>query len=594
LGKSVKENSTEKLLDLIRGASHKSSKTDISTASPIIEPAKLTPVFESSSQKKIKGKKLNLGVLLNLENITLVLSSDKPKRIIKWANIDLPENLGIEDEGYASFLNSILEDFTHGLKVIHTWCNIDSAKIKLRNITIPDIAQPKIANAAFWGFKKEVDFDANQEIFDFAIIGDRIVQDVKKKSLLAFSTEKTQVEQLKDLFSKTGFNLDGITTIPFAFHNFIHSRHLQMPDSPFAIVNISRKNSEIVCFSNTGILLTRNIRTGSYNLVEEFIKTPDKQVLQYLSSLKSIQSKGFLKIKSSCERLIEKIMRTSEYCSQNFADNIPMKKFFFIGETADCDPFMEFTAKTTLTDVEHFDPVFDTLPGSLDLPYPENALEKGLITTAFAISLSSNDYTPNFLFTHDDKLNKKKKRNINIASSIIFVLIFIFCAAFSGWQGFVKNREMKNLDKIVQSNNNLNPSINQDSILKMISGNEEKLKLRNQYISNYFPLAVINEICSATPGNINVSSIEADFSDQTKKKNGEEQISDEDIKQSKNILAKLIINGAMRINSDSDFTEYILTIGNSRIFGKVDVLEKNIKEDDEDKILNFKVSVEII
>ena len=578
LGTSAKENSTEKLLDIIRGISHKKPKIIIPTALPKIEPVNL---------KKIKKKNLSLGVLLNLENITLVLSSNKEKRLIKWANIELSDDLGIEDDGFALFLESRLEDFTEGLKGIPAWCNIDSAALKLRNITIPDVAKPKIANAAFWGLKKEVDFDTDQEIFDFEIIGNRIIQDVKKKTLLAYTIEKTQVNQLKVLFSKTGFNLKGITTIPFAFQNFIHSQHLQMQDPPFTIVNVSRKSSEIVCFSNTSILLTRTIRTGSYNLVEDFIKSSDKIVVKYLSSLKSIQSDGFLKIKLSCERLIEKIVRTSEYCSQNFADNVPMKNFFFIGETADCDPFMELTANTTLTNVERFDPVFDTLPGSVSGPYPENAYERGLITTAFAISLSSNDYTPNFLLTSADKLNKKKKQNLNIAASIIFVLILIFCTAFESWQGFAKKREMTKLDEIVLLKKNFNPNINQESMVKMISRAEQKIKLRNQYISNYFPLAVINEICSNTPANISISSLEADFSDQNKKKNEGEQ-------NAKEILAKVLIIGSVEINSDSDFTEYILNLGNSKIFGDIEVLQKNIDDDGNDKLLKFKVSVEII
>ena len=578
LGTSAKENSTEKLLDIIRGISHKKPKIIIPTALPKIEPVNL---------KKIKKKNLCLGVLLNLENITLVLSSNKEKRLIKWANIELSDDLGIEDDGFALFLESRLEDFTEGLKGIPAWCNIDSAALKLRNITIPDVAKPKIANAAFWGLKKEVDFDTDQEIFDFEIIGNRIIQDVKKKTLLAYTIEKTQVNQLKVLFSKTGFNLKGITTIPFAFQNFIHSQHLQMQDPPFTIVNVSRKSSEIVCFSNTSILLTRTIRTGSYNLVEDFIKSSDKIVVKYLSSLKSIQSDGFLKIKLSCERLIEKIVRTSEYCSQNFADNVPMKNFFFIGETADCDPFMELTANTTLTNVERFDPVFDTLPGSVSGPYPENAYERGLITTAFAISLSSNDYTPNFLLTSADKLNKKKKQNLNIAASIIFVLILIFCTAFESWQGFAKKREMTKLDEIVLLKKNFNPNINQESMVKMISRAEQKIKLRNQYISNYFPLAVINEICSNTPANISISSLEADFSDQNKKKNEGEQ-------NAKEILAKVLIIGSVEINSDSDFTEYILNLGNSKIFGDIEVLQKNIDDDGNDKLLKFKVSVEII
>jgi len=578
LGTPVKENSTEKLLDVIRGINHKKPKRKISPIPHKIEPVNL---------KNIKGKTLNLGVLLNPEDITLVLSSNKQKRLIKWANIELPGNLGIEDKGYASFLGSRLEDFTEGRKGISTWCSIDSAKLKLRNITIPDVAPAKIANTAFWGLKKEIDFDAEQEIFDFEIIGKKIVQGVKKKNILAFTIEKTQVNQLKTLFSEAGFNLDGITTLPFALQNFIHSQHLKMQGSPFTIANISRQNSEIVCFSDTGILLARNIRSGSYNLVENFNTSADKSVVEYLSSLKSIQSKGFLRIKPSCERLIEKIMRTSEYCSQNFADNRPMTKYFFYGEITDCDPFMEFAANTTLTAVEQLDPAFGTLPGSVAGSYPETAYEKGLVTSAFGISLSSNDYTPNFLLTSNDKLSEKKKRGINVAASIIFALIFIICAAFAGWQGFVKKKEMTRLDEIVYKKNQLNPDITKESIVKMISGTEQKIKSRNQYVSDYLPLAVLNEICSTTPENINISLLEAGFPDKNR-------IKTEVIKDEKEILAKVLINGSLEISSDSEFTEYILNLGNSRIFGDIEVLKKNIDTIGKIKILNFMLSVEII
>ena len=578
MGTSVKENSTEKLLDVIRGINHKKPKTNIPTSTRKIEPVNL---------KKIKKKNLNLGVLLNPEGITLVLSSNKEKRLIKWANIELPDKLGIEDKGYVLFLESHLKNFTEGLKNIPTWCTIDSGNLKLRNITIPDVAQAKIANAAFWGLKKEVDFDADKEIFDFEIIGDKIVQGNKKKNLLAFAIEKIQVNQLKTLFSKAGFKLKGITTTPFAMQNFIHTQHLQMQDSPFTIVNIYRKNSEIFCFSNAGILLTRSIRSGSYNLVENFIKSSDKIVIKYLSSLKNIQSKGFLRIKLSSERLIEKIMRTSDYCSQNFADNVPMKKFLFVGEIADCSPFLELAAKITSTDVEPFDPGFDTLTGSVGGPCPEDAYARGLVTTAFAISLSSNDYTPNFLLTYNDKLNERKKKKVNIAASVIFTFIFIFCIAFTSWQGFVKSRELTQLDEIVSIKNNLNPNISKESMIKMISGSEQKIQLRNQYISDYFPLAVINEVCSTTPENINVSSLEADFSDQNKETTEDKAIS-------KKILAKVIINGSVKIKSDSDFTEYILNLGNSKIFSDIEVLKKDIAEAGNDKILNFKISAEII
>lgn len=619
MGIPIKENSTERLLDVIRGASHKSPKTKISPGPRKIKPADLKKIIISpdppkikpadlkkikvspgprkirpADLKKIKNKKLNLGVLLNSKHITLVLNKEKGptqrKTLIKWVNIRIPDNLKIEDEGYALFLGSSLEKFTQGLKGISTWCSIDSAKLKLRNITIPDIAPSKIANAAFWGLKKKIDFDADQEVFDFDIIGDTTIKGVKKKNILAFTAQKYQVNRLKNIFSKAGFDLKGITAIPFAIQNFIHTQHLQVTDSPFTIVNISRKNSEIVCFSDAGILLTRNIRIGSYSLVEDFIESSDKNVTEYLSSLKKIQSNGFFKIKDGCERLIEKILRTTDYCSQNFADNVPMKKIFFYGETSDCSPFMEFAAKTILTDVEKFEPVFNNLPGSVRLPLSKNVYERNLVITAFGVSLSSNEYTPNFIHTYDDKLKKIKKRNINLAAIITFALIFMVGTAWTNWQVFVKNQEMHKLDGNIELKNKLNPNINQQSMIKMISEAKKKIRLRNQYISAYFPLAVINEICSATPDNISISSLDADFSYQNNKGTKSKKIS-------KIMPAKVIIHGSvesLESNVDSDFTGYILKLEDSKIFGDIEVLQKNIAGAGKNKILNFNLRLEII
>ncbi len=61
------------------------------------------------------------------------------------------------------------------------WCAIDPTDVKIKHITIPDMPMEKIGNAAFWGLKRETDFDETKDIFDFEILEDAVVDGVRKK-----------------------------------------------------------------------------------------------------------------------------------------------------------------------------------------------------------------------------------------------------------------------------------------------------------------------------------------------------------------------------------------------------------------------------
>ena len=91
LGNSARENSTEKLLDAIRGPGQQNPKISVSKASYQI--SKLVNL------KTIKKKTLNLGILLAKRDITFVLTVEKGinkrKFLIKWATIRIPESLNI-------------------------------------------------------------------------------------------------------------------------------------------------------------------------------------------------------------------------------------------------------------------------------------------------------------------------------------------------------------------------------------------------------------------------------------------------------------------------------------------------------------------
>ena len=236
---SARENSTEKLLDAIRGTEHKSPKITVST--------NFQKISQLLNLKSIKKKTLNIGLFLSEKDICFFLTVEKGinkrKFLIKWAIIKTPENLTVNDNGFASFISLNLSEFTEGIKGIPIWCTIDSMHVKFRNCLIPDLAQAKIPNAVLWSLKKEIDFDPKQEIFDFRVMGNIKSEGHKKKKIFALVANKDAVDKLKTIFSKTGCNLKGITATSFAIQNYIHTNHIHVKDSPFTVINLSKENS---------------------------------------------------------------------------------------------------------------------------------------------------------------------------------------------------------------------------------------------------------------------------------------------------------------------------------------------------------------
>ena len=583
---SANKNSTQRLLDVIRSPEITGPKVSVSNTSHRIS--------QLVKLKAVKKNSLNLGVFFTQTTVTFALvvgkGSNKKKSLIKWANVTIPENLDFNDDGFPAFLEINLNKFIEGQKKISIWCVIDSSHLKLRNIVVPAVAQSKIANVAFWGLKKEMDFDAEQEIFDFYVSGNTISEGVKKKKIITLLAKKEKIESLNNLFLKTGHKLKGITALPCAIKNYIYTSNLQVDDSPFTIVYLSTQHSELFCFSGSDILLSRTIRTSLYSLVEDKAKSSDISVMDYLASIQTFKNDDFSEIQQSCERLINKIVSTSQYCSQNFSDNKPMKKFIVFGEVNECEPFMDLVKETIPVSVEKFNPVFDNLPGTIESGLPDNIFERSNVLTAFGVALSSNDYTPNFLNTYQNKEKKVKEKKVNIMVATTFVLLFFLCVGISNWQKTTIKKEQNKLNTLVQQKNTFSSDISLETTIKLIAGAKNTLMLQNRYFSDYLPLAVINEVCSLTPQNISIESFKSRYNDQ-EKSNKASTISPGITK------AKIEVTGTVdskENTANADLAEYILTLGSSNIFENIEIVKKNLDTDGENKALNFKLTMDVL
>lgn len=225
LKKSSAENSTQRLLDLIRSDEELPLEDPSPQTVPIPEKIKKKPIKKRRIKKpgrppKTRAKNLTAGVWISPRDITVVLTAEKsrsgPRELVEWHCFPMEAGLTLEADAFPQFLGQCLGSALGKRKRIPIWCALESGELTMKNMLIPNLAHAKIANAAFWGLKKETEFDETNDIYSFEILGDQVVDGVKKKNLLVFSAPKKEVDRYTGWFQKAGYPLTGLTSVPFA------------------------------------------------------------------------------------------------------------------------------------------------------------------------------------------------------------------------------------------------------------------------------------------------------------------------------------------------------------------------------------------
>ncbi|MFH1154504.1 MAG: hypothetical protein V1793_11880 [Pseudomonadota bacterium] len=576
-------NSTERLLSTIRGAE----------APPLFgveaaEPAKAVPNpgLKSSSHRKISGKRSTVGVYIEPDQISLALvegKSSSGKLLTRWVYASIPEGMDIQNEAFPSFLKRTLSEFIGKAGSLDIWTTISSKDFKIRTVVIPDLPAAKKANAAFWGLKKELDIVAENEIFDFEALDEFFDGGIKKQKILAFSCPREEVNHLRQVFAKAGYPLTGITAIPFALQNFVRTgaTNEELP-SLFGMVHVAREFTEITCFSDSAIILVRNIKTGAHSLEDEYDI-------------------------SSMDRLAGKIARTNDYCSQQYAANEPVTLNLVFGETDDSPMFMEHVSAALSSRVVRLDPFQNHLAQPGILVPPSRAKARAGVIPAFGIALSVNALTPNFLYTHVHKTKDRKYRRMNLGIGAGFLVCLAVCLGIYFWQASVLAKKTSQLASIDTQLSAYEPRVTQELIASLISKAKACQELESGYAAFIVPLAVINEVCTLTPDTITLSSLEldtgADEKAQGKTNNAmaksvEAQApakSDKNLKPARVVLIRGVVKGEST-SLESALTGYILRLGDSPILGSISLVSKEAQKlkNNQGDALIFNASMEVL
>jgi Tfp pilus assembly PilM family ATPase len=598
-------NSTEKLLNVIRGTQNPSSFQDDQTKQ--VDSSKRISNKQVLNLSKFTGKsRFTLGVDIGYDHLyfakTTKMSDGKPllvdQKIIKYSR------LPVDSEEFIDLLKSSLSSFAGSIENCEVWTMMNPAEVNVHHIKVPRVAKKQLENVIYWTAKKENPIDEKDVIFDYELQGEIIDQGIPKYSVMIYSAPRSEVEKVKNIFSSAGIVLHGITIAPFAIQNIIRTQWMDVPEKSFASLFIGNDFSRIDIYYKNDLVLTRGVKTGissMMDVVHESISEagPDgrakQQKIQTLltdilfDSTKTSDDPGvkswvengiFDVIAPVIERLTRQIERTLEY----YATSAAYEKVerLYISSTVNIfyQPFLNYISEQLALKTEFFDPFAGkniNLSGS-SLPIAERAS----LVQVIGLALSDRKHTPNIIFTYIEKNQEIRRTRINrgifatFGVALLICLVVLFSQAIETKQLSVKRQALeKELAQFGQL-------INKEKITHLADELKLRREVNRQYAQRYKGVALIGELSSLTPENIRFIRVKmsAPVSGTPEEKKDQGVTIEGVVLGDRNILDTLL-------------TQYVLKLENSPMLQGVSLEKSSVANFRKKEILQFTIKAKM-
>lgn len=563
----------------------------------------------------------------DLKFIKIQRVSDQKFNLLNFARIPFDPDISRQSPQFREFLKPILAGFCGHSKNIEIWCNISSANVETRQIRIPKVHPKQIPNSVYWTFQKISAFDDKENLFDFEILGDVEESDTPKIDVMAYTAPMSEIKDLKNLFSKAGFPLTGISIIPFAFQNLLKNARIKTVEQQVSSLYIGRDWSRIDIFSGGSLVLSRGIKAGVKTILEalrteiednlftlSMAKSPTRDAARIRAIKKKLkyeleqarqlffgsvddtapiagnekqrllkEDKLFKMILPALERLVKQVERTLRHFSLQY-ENTRVAKIFISSGANPHRRIIEYIGKELGIPIETLDPFAGNSNFNTLVPAPETASERSSYIPAMGLALSKNALTPNFLYTYKDKLKATNSQRINRAVFAGFLVLMALCVGVSFWQDrYIKKKEFK----IVQLRRQLEEiavRVDKNLILQLVAETQSNLRRIRNIAEKYLSVAVISEITDLTPVNVRLFSISTTLGSQPGEKKAKEN-------------GTLILNGIVqgnRLTMESTLAGFLMELKNSPLFDQPVISEKSFERYDDKEGLKFTARLKLI
>ena len=635
MAKQDEISSTERLLELIRT----DSEFELEDSGESSQ--KLSGRLKSLVRRSISFKKnIAVGVDIGYDDLKLVkvrCVSERGYEMLEYARIPFDREIPRENPEFHQFLRPTLAEFCGPDRSADIWCTISSARVETRHFRIPKVADRQIPNAIYWTYQREAEFDEDEKVFDFEILGEVQEEQSVKIDVLAYTVPLDEVVALKEMFAKAGFPLSGISIVPFAFQTLLRTRRLEASDQFVASLYIGRDWSRIDIFSGGNLTLSRGIKAGVRTMMEalkkeiestrkglSLVKSPNEDVGRIRAVKKKLkldlevaqkyffgyihesplvdadgkklginENKVFQMIQPALERLVRQVERTIRHYALNY-ENARIGKIYISSGVTPHQRILSYIGEELGMPTEVLNP-FQASSNFLSLvPIPDSVSEQSSFSPAMGMALADNSQTPNFLFTYKDKHKAARNQRINRSVFATFLLLMAICVGLSFWQDrIIRDKEAKK-QQLTHHLERYNLRVDKNLILKLVEQIRQKNRSDQAIGKKYLNLAVISEVVDLTPPNVRLLNISTRLGPLPVKQppeNGKKK------KKAKPPPRILILEGIVqgdRLMLESALAGYLLELKSSPLFDQPNISSKSFEFSGNNEVLRFKAQLNLI
>jgi len=569
----------------------------------------------------------------DLKIIKIQRVSDHKFKLLAYSRIPFDPDISRESPQFHQFLKPILASFCGHSNHTEIWCTTPSARVETRQIRIPKANPRLIPNSVYWSYQRISAFNEKDILFDFEILGDVEEDDKPKIDVLAYTAPRQEIKDLKDLFSKAGFPLTGISIVPFAFQSLLRTGRIKTDQAHISSLYIGRNWSRIDIFSEGCLVLSRGIKAGVKTMLEalrteiednlfelSIARSSTKDTTRIRAIKKKLKSeleqahqlffgkrhdapaaaaeesqrllnedRLFKMVLPALERLVQQVERTLRHFAIKY-ENVTVGKIYISSGVDPHQRILEYIGAELGLATETLDPFVEN-PSFISLvPVPETASERSSYVPAMGMALARNELTPNFIHTYKDKKKAVNSQRINRVVFAGFLFLVALCVGVSFWQDRqVKAREFKLL-QLRQQLDGFTVRVDKNLILKLVNETQAKLRGVREIADKYFSVAVISEITDLTPFNVRLLSISTQMNNRPGKKKAPETGNAKE-------KGALILEGIVQGNPlvlESTLTGYLMELRNSPLFDQPTISKKTFERFENKQGLRFMARLKLI
>jgi type IV pilus assembly protein PilM len=609
-------SSTEKLLDLIRETPLPPSTDNETGAATSRHPGLLNALTFK--------KPIGIGVEIGNSDIKVAKIdriSDKSFALLDYEIAHVDRVDAFDTPHLVKALADKLSRFCSGLKRYEIWCCVASAKVETRCIRIPKLPRKQIANAVFWTFSKEVAFSEKEMLLDFRILGDVKDNGTTKTQVMTFTIPISETQALKRLFSKSGYPLSGISIVPFAIQNLLRTGIVQTAGNNTCCLFIGRDWSRITIYVDGNLILSRGIKAGMHSMVEALAShyqspaanhssdvpdmvdgTSGEQDLRIVAAredfnrfLEAGAIDGnitataaqppvdiFEAILPAVERLVKQVERTIAHFSMHFKQP-GVNEILISGRVTGSPVIISHIGSQLGVPVNVLNPFPAPHPFTRKVTIPESPVVKESFVPAIGIGLSSNDLTPNFLFTyrHREKRDRARKIRIGISAACIVFLGLLLCGFL--WQENRIKTKATEVVRLTRERDAFNVPLTRELVMALYAKVNQKRNRISTLSNRYYSSAVMAEVSGLVPPSIQLITLRADMAAPSNPANR---------KAAPTLVIEGIVTGE-RIRFETELASYLLNMEASPLFSNPVIKNKRLQFLDDAPVLRFTIQLEL-